>query len=264
MKRKTLTLILCLLTVMSLVGVGFASWVISAGDSESVGGNIVVDTVADQRLELTVLTSSQNIVFAGTTEDYNESEEAWLTLGGSATTEALSVTYNCSLKYKGSGLILTDALTASGTVKANVKLSATFVAPTENTAYDAAKNICFVEPAAASISNYVLSEDNQTLTFDVTITYTWGSAFGGVNPFEFYNETQTDGENVTLKRPVDGKCGAVVDTTLTDTSTWGDHAVYYLGLLEAIDATTSYSITINAEVDTTTGTQVTVQAAQQG
>lgn len=261
MKRKTLTLVLCLLTVLSLVGVGFASWVISADTSATATGNIVVDTVADQRLELTVLTSSQNIVFAGTTEDYTEPDEAWLTLGGTATNQALTVTYNCSLKYKGSDLILTDTLTESGTVKANVRLSATFVAPTDNTAYNAAKGICFVEPTAASVSNYVLSEDNETLTFDVTITYTWGSAFGGVNPFEFYNETQTVGESETLKRPVDGLCGAVTDTTLTETSTWGDHAVYYLGLLQAIDASTSYSITINAKVDTTTGTQVTVKAA---
>ena len=54
MKRKTLTLVLCLLTVMSLVGVGFASWVIDADASAPVEGNIIVDTVADKRLELAV------------------------------------------------------------------------------------------------------------------------------------------------------------------------------------------------------------------
>ena len=55
MKRKTLTLVLCLLTVMSLVGVGFASWVINANASEDVSGNIVVDTVSDERYNISVV-----------------------------------------------------------------------------------------------------------------------------------------------------------------------------------------------------------------
>ena len=64
MKRKTLTLVLCLLTVMSLVGVGFASWVISADTSVEETGKIVVDTVTDNRLTLEVGTvANKDIVF---------------------------------------------------------------------------------------------------------------------------------------------------------------------------------------------------------
>ena len=53
MKRKTLTLTLSILACLALIGVGFASWVISAGKTETVTGNIVVDDVSDKRISLT-------------------------------------------------------------------------------------------------------------------------------------------------------------------------------------------------------------------
>lgn len=40
MKRKTLTLTLSILACLALIGVGFASWIISAGKTETVTGNI--------------------------------------------------------------------------------------------------------------------------------------------------------------------------------------------------------------------------------
>lgn len=50
MKRRSLTLVLCLLATLSLASVGFAAWVISAGDTENLTGNISVETITDQRL----------------------------------------------------------------------------------------------------------------------------------------------------------------------------------------------------------------------
>ena len=50
MKRRSLTLVLCLLATLSLASVGFAAWVISAGDIENATGQINVDTVTDNRI----------------------------------------------------------------------------------------------------------------------------------------------------------------------------------------------------------------------
>ena len=59
MKRKTMTLVLCLLAALALVSVGFASWVISADANKTVSGNIKVDTVEDKRLSADVTLSVQ-------------------------------------------------------------------------------------------------------------------------------------------------------------------------------------------------------------
>ena len=48
MKRKTLTLTLSILACLALIGVGFASWIISADAIKEAEGNIIVDTVTDK------------------------------------------------------------------------------------------------------------------------------------------------------------------------------------------------------------------------
>ena len=48
MKRKTLTLTLSILACLALIGVGFASWIISADATKNEKGNIIVDTVKDK------------------------------------------------------------------------------------------------------------------------------------------------------------------------------------------------------------------------
>ena len=53
MKRKTLTLTLSILACLALIGVGFASWIISANTSTKAEGSFIVDTVTDNRLEAT-------------------------------------------------------------------------------------------------------------------------------------------------------------------------------------------------------------------
>ena len=241
MKRKTLTLVLCLLTVMSLVGVGFASWVISADTTKNVSGNIVVDTVADQRLVITVNTESQNIVFAGKEKDYAFPSKAWLTLGGDDKTETLSVTYACSVTYKDSTIPFEVSKIEEKNI-VGITVGAEFAATGTTEAYETAITAgCFEEPnQEAVITGLTLSNDKTTLTFNVTITYSWGDAFGNLNPFKYYNT-----------KNVGDKCGAVDGTVLNENSTWGDHASYYLGLLEAIDNSASYSITINVNVSET-------------
>ena len=64
MKRRTLTIVVGLLLTLSLVGVGFASWVISAKDEETIIGNVEVQTVTDRRLDITVKSLSYAFWYA--------------------------------------------------------------------------------------------------------------------------------------------------------------------------------------------------------
>ena len=69
MKRRSLTLVLCLLATLSLASVGFAAWVISAGDTEGITGAIKVETVTDERLVI------KNVTVGGV--GYNVDTDTW-------------------------------------------------------------------------------------------------------------------------------------------------------------------------------------------
>ena len=233
MKRKSLTMILCLLTCLSLVGVGFASWVISAGDKEVVTGNIVVDTVEDKRIELTVTPlSGKDIILNGPAG----AADGWLTYSGSQT-EQLKVSFKCLVAYKDTTKTFTDA----SVLKAPI---ATFTEPTGNTAYDSAKtNKCFALASGTvdtldftdGVNVSDLTVEDGKVVFTVTVAYEWGDIFGNVNPFTFYKT-----------KDVNADCGDAVNSD--ESATWGDHAAYYLGLLDAVDTgSVAYNLTIQVD-----------------
>lgn len=230
MKRKTLTMILCLLTCLSLVGVGFASWVISAGDKEKVTGNIVVDTVTDNRIAITVtpvIATEKDIILNGPTG----ATTGWLTYSGEKT-ENLDVEFKCVVSYKAAG----KKFAATSELKNPV---VKFTEP-ENLDYTAAKGAGCFKLGGTDEKGYEISTLNVVdgkIEFTVTVKYEWGTAFGNKNPFAYYQSL-----NVT------DDCGNAVNGD--DAATWGDHAAYYLGLLDAIDNVgnkVAYNLTIQVE-----------------
>ena len=52
MKRKSLTLLVCLLACLALGSVGFAAWVITSDNSDTTTGQVRVDVVKDARLQV--------------------------------------------------------------------------------------------------------------------------------------------------------------------------------------------------------------------
>ena len=244
MKRKTLTLVLCLLTVLSVVGVGFASWIITDGDDTTESGNIIVDTVSDQRLVLTVTQPTEmDINFTGPNNPGNQ-DGKWLKTQDPSATANLEVTFQCKVTKKDDSVF---------TAVTDIDLNTTFVEPAltqgdpaTDTAYGAAKKAnCFALADGEIggldyvdgiyVSDKALADGNKSITFTVTVKYVWGSIFGGENPFTYYNTGKTAG----------GACGQTVDGNAS--ATWGDHASYYLTLLSAIPADTAYSLTIQVD-----------------
>ncbi len=246
MKRKTLTMILCLLTVLSVVGVGFASWIITDGDEAVESGNIIVDTVSDQRLVLTVTPPIEmDINFTGPKTPDNNGK--WLKSNNPSVTENLEVTFLCRVTKKDNSAF---------TAVSDIVLDLDFVEPAltqgdsaNDTAYGAAKKANCFALATETIegktkkadglyySDLTLEEGSEedgykSITFAVTVKYVWGSIFGNENPFDYYNDGKSAGQ----------KCGQTVDGDAE--ATWGDHASHYLTLLSTIPADTAYSLTI--------------------
>lgn len=181
MKRKTLTLTLSILACLALIGVGFASWVISAEVSATPAeGSFIVDTVNDKsyKVEGAWLGSQSKITF-GAPATMNASNP-WLTNDSEGKTENLTVTYQLTVTTYGNGTKATGI--------AN-KITADVTAP-EDKDYTAAVNgKLIIAPTNATVVE--VPEGNGK--YNITVTYQWGEHFGNVNPYTYYNaKTATD------------------------------------------------------------------------
>lgn len=179
MKRKTLTLTLSILACLALIGVGFASWIISANTSTKAEGSFIVDTVADKTYVVSGewLENKSSIIFGA--PDTMNAQNPWLTNNSEGKTENLTVTYQLTVTYG-------DEKKATGIAN---KITALVTAP-ENANYTAAVNgKLIIAPTNATVEE--ASEGNGK--YNITVTYQWGEHFGKVNPYTYYNaKTATD------------------------------------------------------------------------
>lgn len=212
MKRKTLTLTLSILACLALIGVGFASWIISANAVDKAEGNIIVDTVADKTYVVSGswLDGKSSITF-GAPATMN-AKDPWLTNDSKGKTENLTVTYQLKVTYG-------DTTPATGIKD---KITALVAAP-ESAKYTAAVNgKLIIAPTNATVEE----TGEGTGVYNITVTYQWGEHFGKVNPYTYYNEkTATD--------------------TLTDsTTTYMQDAKTSLDTLSKIEETVKFTLNI--------------------
>lgn len=212
MKRKTLTLTLSILACLALIGVGFASWIISANTSTKAEGSFIVDTVADKTYVVSGewLENKSSIIF-GAPATMN-AKNPWLTNNSEGKTENLTVTYQLTVTYG-------DGTKATGIAN---KITALVTAP-ENANYTAAVNgKLIIAPTNAT----VVEAPEGNGKYNITVTYQWGEHFGNVNPYTYYNEkTATD--------------------TLTDsTTTYMQDAKTSLDTLSKIEETVKFTLNI--------------------
>lgn len=262
MKRKTLTMILCLLTVLSVVGVGFASWVINAGDEVSSTGNIQVDVVDDYRFTFGSTQELAEIHFG--MDDSETISKAWLT-NNQKNKENLSATFDITLT---SASPLSDGLEATWNDAVEVTASYALAAVADDgnsadgvAAYNAAVTAKAIIVPETDLTVTFKNANATTATYTVTVEFAWGEAFDterteyyvkktdntvekiptiaddatngtsdNLNPYKFYNATKLVDGNTVFTRPV---------------GTWGDDANYYLELIEALGAL-KYNITVIA------------------
>lgn len=186
MKRKTLTLTLSLLACFALIGVGFASWIITSQSNASGEGNFVVDTVNDKRLNVVTqwvdpttdenLEENPSIVYGK-----KDGGPRWLTSDGADEnlTAKLKVTVT---KKDGSEFADENDLN----VVASISADDAYSTAQESNYVAALPNLDEVTP------KMTLSEDKKSITIEYTITFEWGTEFGGKNPMDYYKEQEDD------------------------------------------------------------------------
>ena len=188
MKRKSLTLLVCLLACLALGSVGFAAWVITNDANAQDTGTIRVDVVKDARLSITAeITEGEQIIF-GAKEKDSSVANSWMKY---EETEDAGVKLNENLKAKIKIVIgnfdyldtLTITLTEDTSAYYAQALDAEYVAalPVITKTAEELKDIA---DAAADDENKI---ENGTLTVYLDIEFNWGEAFDGKNPIDYYN-----------------------------------------------------------------------------
>lgn len=211
MKRKTLTLTLSLLVCLSLIGVGFAAWVITSSNENTLEGNIVIDSVEDKRLNVTY---------------------TWVT-NEEGTTElesAPTLSYGIQEGVANAPTWLSNADTKEN-LSAYLKITVT---AKDGTPYQTA-NITTALTAGASFTSAVTDglvgtlpevkvTDKGNGVYILSFTLTWGTKFNNQNPAECFAGKAID----------DPLPDGLTDATY---STCGDYVSHYLDALDSMFTT---------------------------
>lgn len=209
MKRKTLTLTLCLLACFAVIGVGFAAWIITSDAEETVTGNIKVETVEDHRLKINIIsTEADNVIRFGKPVGY--AADSWI-LNNEAETENLTATIKFTIT-KGNEAV-TNLETAGITVTAGFTTTIT-----DDMNKGVGNNSLVTIPTGFTVEKD--STDSEGKTFMIKVVFSYGDEFGKKNPYEFYKDKDVTAE--------------------------GDNAVNNLGKLFVLNGAT-YTLTISAK-----------------
>lgn len=196
MKRKGILLASAILGSVAIVSTGFAAWVItSPSTSTTAQGNIKVENVEDERVTLTATfeqSDSGNVSF-GAPASQTAYANKWLE-NREGTAEDLNANFTLTAKKK-------DGSNAEGTITVAVKIQRNTTPDAEatwtdistdsfNTANKDTKTTANVATDTKTLITLPVFEDSYTLNngkVDVTATFDWGTAFGGDNPYDYYN-----------------------------------------------------------------------------
>ena len=188
MKRKSLTLLVCLLACLALGSVGFAAWVITNDANAQDTGTIRVDVVKDARLSISAeITEGEQIIFGAKEKDpliannwmkYEETND-----GGTLLNENLKATIKLVIGNFDYVDTLTITLTEDTSAYYAQAKALGYVGelPVITKSYDELK----------AIANEKTDDLNEivdgTLTVYLDIVFEWGDTFGNKNPIDYYN-----------------------------------------------------------------------------
>ena len=208
MKRRTLTLTLCLFSLITLFSVGFAAWVITGGTTTDAQGSISASTVTDKSLNLKDEMWSQGGVTLGDTDgtlneptivfgrpaDSTLKETDWLrwtvTDGNpDVPVEEMEATYSFTL-YSESDL--KDVYTGSEVTftEPEVVKNCTYVTSTVTYSLKVGTADAVVYETTTLLDEAIknTSEGVKEVKIAVIIEYKWVLGATNKNPFVYFNE----------------------------------------------------------------------------
>lgn len=217
MKSKLTISIASILSVLVLVGVGFAAWVIiNPSVNKEAESTITAETVTDKSYTLEAAFAADEKIVFGAPETMNNSN-AWFTADDKTAKEDLTAKLTLTLNYKDWSVIPNEFSVTMKTKKGEANdtvfnslrdgtdtaLTGTlanknFIANPKitygSTTATVTMNGAAVKIAKTAFPDYNATETTteKTVKLDITITFGWGTYFtventGVVNPYVFYN-----------------------------------------------------------------------------
>ncbi|MCM1261023.1 MAG: hypothetical protein NC182_07890 [Prevotella sp.] len=174
-KRKIIVFGLMVFMAIALVSTGFAAWIMSTNAKDEQNGNVTVGTVTDSSLKLTdVALSTDSIRFEPKEEDNSGRVRS---NGKPGECESLVIIVTGKVSPKTVLGELTVGLTMDEAVK-NALLAA-----------ETANYIVLPECAkgAVKVETTAVAGSDTEVEFTYTIEFKWGTAFGGMNPGEYFD-----------------------------------------------------------------------------
>lgn len=229
MKKKFSLTLISILSVVVLVGVGFAAWIITTPNvEEKQTGTITASGVTDARYKLTATITKESIVF-GKPRDYddnNSNNSDWFKPGSDVGKENLTATLTLTLtdpdgnawddetvfkSYlpntftftmnatkaagEGSSVDAKDDFNQAVSQKYVENPTISYTASGEATATTA--DVTLGTPIDIAKSAFTKGADNK-YTLTITITFAWGTAFTDAthtNPYDYFNNLPYDDVN---------------------------------------------------------------------
>lgn len=201
MKRKTLTLVLCLLATFALASIGFASWIISNPADVNVveQGSFTVYDATDSTAKVSVnfANDKKKIIFGKPTADEITNANfttPWLTLG-TMDVENLAVSITVSesnADYVGTleVYLYVDSATYQKLEKAKTDGLINYEASQFTT-------LTINENTYYGVKVEVSQSDDKTQSKTLNLNFSWGTTFGGINPYLHYNKSSYSANAVT-------------------------------------------------------------------
>lgn len=219
MKSKLTITVASILSVLVLVGVGFAAWVISnPGVEKSQNGTITAEGVEDKSYTLEAVIAADDKIVFGAPVTMN-TPNAWLTAGKGTQTEDLEATLTLTLTYKDWEYVPTE-FSVTMNAKNGEKGDTVFTSLRDGNAADISGKKIVKDPTIsyndasnsdnAITASVIMNGDDtnvvkvnkgafkkdtptaNTATLEITITFGWGEYFtvdnAIVNPYVFYNK----------------------------------------------------------------------------
>lgn len=218
MKKKSLATLISGLLAVSLVGVGFASWVIIQGASEKKEGSVNVETITKTNISI-------EAYWADNDEDYtcekltkeqtkmkNKDEKAlytedkdtddsqlsfgsssqgasgWLrNTNGKIERKSLKLDVNVSESSSVSSYVLTFSVSDPAAYKAAVDAGYITGIMLDGTAIPTESAEATQNKEAVVAGTLTVKSSSAPAAATYTISYEWGDTFGGQNPYAYYN-----------------------------------------------------------------------------
>lgn len=229
MKKKFSLTLISILSVVVLVGVGFAAWIITTPNvKEQQTGTITASGVTDARYKLTAAITKGSIVFGKPSgyDDNNSNNSDWFKPGSDVGDENLTATLTLTLtdpdgnawddetvfdNYlpnmftftmdvkkaagEGSSVDAKDDFNQAVSQKYVENPTISYTASGEATATTA--DVTLGTPIDIAKSAFTKGADNK-YTLTITITFAWGTAFTDAthtNPYDYFNNLPYDDVN---------------------------------------------------------------------